>query len=229
MEKILNINYLRCLKSLLHRLPLAILFALTVGIITAITCYYVLPPYDEYTARASAYTHSTNEFGNAAEGVQYAELVKSLTVAERAVENLPYTFLDKYDVYDMIEVSFDNESTYVNSSAVIDIYATSIDSQIAVEVANAVTEAFVTEVLLIAGEDTQISMLDDAAIATVSYEASKQFWIYTGIAAAAALVLVCFVVVLLEILSFKLNSIEDGTLYGKLNIIGVIPDNGDVN
>ena len=226
MERIIQIDYMRCLKALLRKLPLALLVAFAFGIAGAICSYFFLDSNDEYTARASVYTRTTNEYGNAAEGVQYAELAKSLTVAERALEIMGTgATVTKYEVYDMIEVRYDNENAYVNSSAVISLYATHTDPQTAINVINAVAQAFVAEVTYIVKEDTQISVLDQASVAAVTYQAQQQFWMVTGLAALAGFILVCIIVVLREILSLRLNTVADGTLYGKLAIIGVIPDN----
>ena len=219
---------MRCLKALLRKLPLALLVALACAIAGAIASYLLLEPADEYTARASVYTRTTNEYGNAAEGVQYAELAKSLTVAQRALEIMGTSPLNQYEVYDMISVDYDNENAYVNSSAVINLYATYSNPETAVAVVNAVAKAFVAEVTYIVKEDTQISVLDQASAAVITYQAQKQFWIYTGIAALVGFLLVCIIVVLREILSLRLYTAVDGTLYGKLPIIGVIPNHTEV-
>ncbi len=228
MEKIIHIDYMRCLKALIRKLPLAIVIGILAGILGAVACYFVLDGNNAYTARSSVYTHSTNTYGNAAEGVQYAELVKSLTVAERALDIMGNSELSAYDIYDMVTLDYDDESVYVNSSAVINIFATSQDSQLAVEVANAVAEGFVDEVNYIMQETGRLAVLDVALIATTTYNAQQQFWIVTSITAALAFFITCFVVALLEVLSFRLITISDGTLYGKLNIIGVIPNNDEV-
>ncbi len=223
MEKIINIDYMRCLKALIRKLPLAIIIAIAASILSAVACYFVLDHENEYTARASAYT-GTIAYGNAAQGVQYAELAKSLTVAEKALAAIGDTSLDKYDIYDMIYVSYDNESSYVNSSSVINIYAIYTDSQTAINVANEVTKAFVAEVGSIIDESNSISVLDIAATAEMTYDAQEQFILLTAVGGAFAFFLVCFIVVLREILSLRLITVSDGTLYGKLDVIGVIPN-----
>ncbi len=228
MEKIINIDYMRCLKTMLRRLPLALIIGIAVAIVASVIAYFVMDHDNAYTARASAYTGNTSGYGNAAEGVQYAEIAKSLTVAERALNALGNTSLTKYDIYDMIEVEFDNENSYVNSSSVINIYATSSEPQLTIDVANEVTNAFVAEVSEIMNEDHVISVLDLSSGVTLTYNAQSQFFIIVGIAAGASILLVCFISVLLEILSLRLVTVQDATLYGKLNIIGVIPDSSEV-
>ena len=54
--------------------------------------------------------------------------------------------------------------------------------------------------------------------------AQKNILKVVGIFAIGGAVLMCIYLVLREIFSNKLVTVKDGTLYGKINIIGVIPD-----
>jgi len=227
MQQIMNIDYAKCLKIVISKIPLALLIATLGAISCAIVCFYTLEKEDIYSARASVLTRSTNEYGNAAEGVQYAELVKSLTVANRAMRILGERAPSQYEIYDMVSVEFDNSSPYVTSSAVINIHASAKNPADAIAVANAVAQAFVDEVNILIKRDTDISLLDSASVAPRTYNARREMIKYSVIAAAAGLLLVCAIAVIIDILSFRLISVQDGTLFGKLEVIGVIPDNRD--
>ncbi len=223
MEKIIQINYMRCLKAFIRKLPLLIIITMAVGIFSAIVGYFVLEHENLYTARASAYT-VTDELANSAKGVQYAEIAKSLSVAQLALDELGDIGLSKYDIYDMIKVEFDNESAYVNSSSIINIYVSAKDPLLTIQIANAVTKAFVQEVTAIIDESSQIAVLDLATQVDISYNAQDGLAMFILVGCIIGFFITAFITLLPEILSLKIISLSDVSLYGKLEVLGVIPD-----
>jgi len=223
MERIIYIDYARCAKQVLRKLPVALAIALAAGLVAATVCYFALDHDNRYEARSSCYTKTTNEYGNASEGVQYAEFAHSLAVAGKAAESLGEEGLTADAIYGMTRVEYDKSTPYVNSSAVIEIFAESRDPATAMRVANAVAKAFVNEVSSIARQDVAVELLDVATTYAQSYDAVRTLVLYTLLAVAGAFALACFGFALADILSLRLDTVQDGLLYGKLELIGVIP------
>ena len=119
--------------------------------------------------------------------------------------------------------SIDYDESAVIESALLRVNAVGPDKDEVVEVANAVAEAFVIEMSNIT-ENGDARILDKAKFAEKDVNAQKNILKVVGIFAIGGAVLMCIYLVLREIFSNKLVTVKDGTLYGKINIIGVIPD-----
>jgi capsular polysaccharide biosynthesis protein len=223
MERIIYIDYMRCFRQVARKLPIALAVALLAGLAGATAGYFLLSHENRYEARSSVYTSTTNEYGNAAQGVQYADIARSESVALKALALIDDPSLTYRDVFGQIRVEYDKETPYVNSSAVIEIFASARDTRTAMSVANAVAKAFVAEVSGISKEGMAVDVLDIATSADQSYDASRALLACTLIAAALGLVLACAAVWILEALALRLVAVTDGTLYGKLELVGVIP------
>lgn len=228
MEQIVHIDYGKCFKALLRKLPLSLFAAILCGILCAVYSFYFIDRADKYTARSSVLTRSTNEYGSASEGVQYAELVKSLAVADRAMRIIGDNAPSQHEIYEMITVQYDNSTPYVMSSAVINIYAVSTDPAKSITVTNAVAQAFVDEVNALIRRETDVTILDQASVASKTYNARNEMLKTIGIGAAGGFLIVCAIIVLLEILALRMVCVQDATLHGKLEVLGVIPNDTDL-
>ena len=226
--RIIEIDFFRCFKAIFRNIKWVILstFAfLFVGIMVAVLC---LDTENVYDAKASVYSIAYGSYSESADGIQairtYRDIVKSVRVAERAAVLLGDSSLDKYAIYDMIEVEEGEVNDYgiESESSIINIHAKSTNPEDAIRVANAVASAYAMEVTSITNSDS-VQVLDEAYYCEVTYNALKQQIIYTVLITATGMLLAMVVIVLMEIFSTKIVSVEQGSLYGELDIIGVIP------
>ncbi len=226
--RIIEIDFLRCFKAVFRNIKWVILstFAfLFIGIMVAVLC---LDTENVYDAKASVYSIAYGSYADSADGIQairtYRDIVKSVRVAERAAVLLGDSSLDKYAIYDMIEVEQGEVNDYgiESESSIINIHAKSTNPEDAIRVANAVASAYAMEVTSITNSDS-VQVLDEAYYCEVTYNALKQQILYTALITVAGTFLAMAVIVLMEIFSTKIVSVEQGSLYGELDIIGVIP------
>ena len=124
----------------------------------------------------------------------------------------------------MIEVEEGEVNAYgvESESSIINIHAKSTKPEDAIRVANAVASAYAMEVTSITNSDS-VQVLDEAYYCEVTYNALKEQAILVGIVTVAGLLFACVIIVLMEIFSTRIVTVEQGSLYGELEIIGVIP------
>lgn len=225
--RLIEIDFLRCIKSLWEhiRLILAVTaFSLLAG---AILSWFALERENVYEAVSSVYINTDGTAYETAESSQmlvaYIDVIKSLKVAERASILLGNEGMNKYEISEMVNVDYQNNDYATFKSTVIRIRVSSKDSTAAINVANAVAQAFSLEMASITGKN-DVQVLDEANGAVKIYNAKKQLVLVTGLITVGGCILICAMIVLYEIFSFRLNTIKDGTLYGQLDIIGVIPE-----
>lgn len=226
-EKIVEIDIVRCLKAMWkHKgwVVVAGLIGLIAGIFFSVFCVDID---DRYDAVASVYSISYGSYDESAQGIQlmkaYEDVVKSLQVAERATLLLGDGSLDKFQIYEMIEVEdTSTESYYDDSSNVVYIHAYASTPETAVNVVNAVANAFVMEVNTISKNDS-IQVLDEAFEAEKIYNALKKQIIFWMLGLVGGMLLACVTIVVIVIFSDKISSVKDASLYGDLEIIGAIP------
>lgn len=225
--RLIEIDFLRCIKSLWEhiRLILAVTaFSLLAG---AILSWFALERENVYEAVSSVYINADGTAYETAESSQmlvaYIDVIKSLKVAERASILLGNEGMNKYEISEMVNVDYQNNDYATFKSTVIRIRVSSKDSTAAINVANAVAQAFSLEMASITGKN-DVQVLDEANGVVKVYNAKKQLLLVTGLITVGGCILICAVIVLYEIFSFRLNTIKDGTLYGQLDIIGVIPE-----
>ena len=125
----------------------------------------------------------------------YAEIGKSQTVLERANQIMGNRYESTQDILDLVDIDYDESA--VIESALLRVNAVGPDKD---------------------------EVVDKAKFAEKDVNAQKNILKVVGIFAIGGAVLMCIYLVLREIFSNKLVTVKDGTLYGKINIIGVIPD-----
>jgi len=147
----------------------------------------------------------------------YSGLVNSGKIATAAREMLPDSLgVSARQIQSMVRTSFSDTYTmlYITSS--------STDPQVAISVANAVAEAFVSEIGNITGGDT-IRVYDRAISANKSYDGSSEQTRTRVTIPAVCIFLVLVLVVLWALFSDRVKSVSEAEIDGKVNVIGVIP------
>ncbi|MBQ8822020.1 MAG: hypothetical protein IJZ82_05215 [Lachnospiraceae bacterium] len=226
--RIIEIDFLRCFKAIFRNIKWVILSTFAFLFIGVLVAVLYLDTENVYDAKASVYSIAYGSYSDSADGIQairaYRDIVKSVRVAERAAVLLGDSSLDKYAIYDMIEVEEGEVNAYgvESESSIINIHAKSTNPEDAIRVANAVASAYAMEVTSITNSDN-VQVLDEAYYCEVTYNALKQQIIYTAVIAVAGMLLAIVAIVLREIFSTKIVTVEQGSLYGELDIIGVIP------
>lgn len=226
--RIIEIDFVRCFKALLKNLKWIICSTILFFVIGILVAVFYVDTENVYDAKSSVYSIAYGSYSESAEGINairtYSEIVKSLRVSERAALLLGDDSLDKFTIYDMIEVeqALDANGYPEEESAIINIHAYSTNKEDAVRVANAVANAYVMEVTSITLTDS-VQVLDEAYNCELMYNARKQQLIYIAAITAIGILLSCAIIVLHEIFSSRIRSLNQGSLYGELEIIGVIP------
>ena len=227
--RIIEIDFGRCFKALLKNLKWIIYSTILFFVIGVIVAVFFVETKNVYDAKSSVYSIAYGSYSESAEGINaiktYSEIVKSLRVSERAALLLGDDSLDKFTIYDMIEVEgpMINSYGYVDEeSAIINIHAYSTNKEDAVRVANAVANAYVMEVTSITMSNS-VQVLDEAYNCDITYNARKNQLLYLLVITAIGLLLSCTIIILHEVLSSRIRSLKQGSLYGELEIIGVIP------
>lgn len=228
-NRVIEIDFVRCFKALLKNIKWIIASAVLFLLIGILVALFYVDSDNVYDAKSSVYSIAYGSYSESAEGINairtYSEIVKSLRVSERAALLLGDDSLDKFTIYDMIEVeepSLDANGYPEEESAIINIHAYSTNQEDAVRVANAVANAYVMEVTSITLTDS-VQVLDEAYYCGLTYNARKQQLIYAAVITLIGIVLSCAIIVLHEIFSSRIASLKQGSLYGELDIIGVIP------
>jgi len=214
-EKTLKIDIGRCIKAMLKRWYLII----AVGLVCGMVMYalkYDTPQY--YSATASVYSSASGSYTETAQVIYamqlYSEIIDSYKLAERAASIVNDSKVSASTVRAMTTAS------YKEDSPVIFITAQSADPTIVVPVANALAQSLVIEVQSMTGSQA-IQVLDQAMIISTTGRGVATKVIIAFIAGA---VLTAAVLAFIEIISDRVYRIEDAELDGKLEVIGIIPD-----
>lgn len=217
----MKINIKRCFYELWKKkklIALIVLLSFLVGI-------YMMLDVEEignYSATASAYSmlNYGSEEGAASSsqktGIdEFSEVVGSSNVAKRAVAMLDIDWITEENIQSMYNISTSGNFLYVSTY--------SNDKNIAVNVANAVAEAFVVEYKNLTGlENVQVFEKADHATYYSGDATNRKLTliIYTGV----GFFLVCVIVVLRTIFSAKVQDYGECTLDGTIELLGVIPE-----
>jgi capsular polysaccharide biosynthesis protein len=180
------------------------------------------PINNTYAATATVYSATYGSYEQSLKGAVamngYVDLITSNKVCERALELIDNDSLDAKKVQAMISVSDESDS----ESAVRSITASSKDYELAIHVANAVAESFAVEVGNIAGEST-IRVLDEATTYQIDVNGKQQQWLIRLLFMAAGFLLTGTIIYVTEFFSNKLNIIEQCSLDGTIDILGIVP------
>ena len=181
--------------------------------------YNVKP--DKYRAYSNVYSVSFGSYTDSVEGVYvlqtYSDIINSRKVANRAAMIIGDDSLDGEKIKSMITYS------YSEQSPVYYIYATTTDPQLSMTIANAVAKAFVIEMNNIMGEDNA-QILDEAYDYEQVFNGRKDQIKNILIITLLGTLLCLFVIIMISFFSNKVESVNDVTLNGEIEILGVIPN-----
>ena len=215
MNKVIKIDIGRIFKALLMKWYLMVIAGLLLG---GIFYFWRESKTQTFTASASLYSAA---YGSVSETTQvakimqsYASVIASNKITERAASILGDNTITGSYIRSIIGVSFSDNSPIIYISA----NDTSVNR--AIMIANAVAEAFIIEAQNLTGSEG-VRILDKA---TTGYELSKGTKKYTALGFLGGVLFVAVMIALFEIFSDRVYRVEDAELDGKLEIIGVIPD-----
>ncbi len=216
MERIIEIDFAHCFKEVFRKW-LALLLAAIFGAIIGWGYFAAfLGQENLYMATASV---SCINIEDVSVVPFYAEIAKTTNVANRAADLLGNS-CSANDIISMVSVQY--EDNIDSGIPIIEIQATSTDQDQIVRVSNAVADAFITEIQSLTNTESA-RKLGNTSVISMVYSAKKtMFYCIVGVAVICALLLAAFIFIR-AMLAFKLETIRDGILDGKLKLLGVIP------
>lgn len=174
-----------------------------------------------YSASCTLYCPVNGNYSETNSAIQiissYATLVKSQKVAERAISILGNTELTYKDVQAMTSYSTSN------SSINLTIFTTSYDEDEAVQVANAVSNAFVEEMRNMTGMDV-VQILSAADKATLAQNGIIELWKRRLSFFVVGFAIMALLIFIYELFSDKVRSIDQCLITEEDAVIGVIPE-----
>lgn len=219
MADIIDIEDFRLAIAALWKRKILIVLVTLIGFFS---CYLITVNVTDsqvYCATASVFCATYGSYQLSATDVRtmvnYSDFISSRKVCEYASSLLNDTAVTADQIQKMIMLSLSD------NSYVMRISAASESPKLAMNVANAVAEAFVTEVSNITGNDS-IQILDEADRYIVSKENDilKKQLLFTG----AAFFMVCAIIVLKELFSNKVRSLPQCLKFVMEDeILGIIP------
>ncbi len=230
-RRIVNIDFRRCAIGL-WKSRFFILLLMAVGMAAGIlAAVFVVPKDNEYTATASIYCVAYGSYADSANGMEamrtYSEIIKSRRVAEHAAMLIADPDITDVDVFNQIEVDplVVQGATYVynTNSSILTMHATCEKEHYAVSIVNAVADAFVQEVNTISDTEA-IQVLDYAYDGELTYNAMLSCFLAVLAGTVAGMILGCLIILALVIFTDRVISVDDAGLYGKLKVIGIIPE-----
>ncbi len=223
-NRVTEIDLYKIRKGLKKSYKLILVFCLVFLLLGIVISTFFIKQSDEYKATSSVYSIVYGSISDSTTSLhamlQYSDIVKSNKVAERAAMILGDPSISKNDIYKMIYTSSDSDT--LKSSSKLYINAVATDKSVAIKVANAVADAFVLEISSMTGEN-DIQTLDKADDAVRSYSVFQTKIKIIFLMSVSGLLCAILYVGARETLSHKMYSPKDATLYGELDIIGVIP------
>ncbi len=228
-ENEMEIDVGRCFRALLKKwwfvAAMAVLFGLAGLALT-------LEKQDDiYEATSSVYGMSAESYSYTQVGVSamndYADIATSMKVCERAALLMGSANVTGEDIKKVTTVSTGKESatttTALNAdSTILTIKCQSNNPVEAMEMSQAVAEAFVMEMENILGTDI-VRLLDKPYAYSVAFDATQNQWKIRIIAFLFGGVFAAAIIVFGEIFDSKTRTIRECTMGEQLPIIGVIP------
>lgn len=230
IKRIIEIDLYRYIKGLLNGKKVIFLWTLIIGLIGAMAAFFLIEENNEYDATATVYSIAYGSYSESEQAGyavrKYSDIIKSYKVAERATLLLADKSVSKEDIYNMIYVEpLVIEGTtylYETTSSVIRIHAVSQKQNMAMQVVNAVADAFVMEVNSLSDvEATQV--LDYAYDTEISFNADQTKLVVFIAGIVVGFLLGCLIILYRIIFTDKIVSVNEASIHGELEIVGVIP------
>ena len=231
-NKVISIDFEYIGLFLKRRIIWIILAAVIAFPAGAAVAYYGLEVTDNFRATATVYSFTEGGSDQTMLGITalqtYSETIKSKKIARKAHELLGYSALTENDIYNMLSTEpryFTNGASYYeNDLVVIPVYADSENITDSIAVANAAADAFVEEINHLLGTET-VRVLDYANTAEQTEYGTVLILLISAGSSVAAVLLVLMLLILIPILSLRVRTMKDLSLYGQITVLGVLPDN----
>lgn len=174
-----------------------------------------------YRADATVYSATTGSYQQSVNGTNamkdYVDIVTSNKVCERALMMINSDSVNVELIQSMVSARFNNDSNILN------VYGYSSNPEMAIQVANAIAEAYVVEMRGISGNEG-IKMLDEADKVVISENGKANLAKKRILFVMAGFVVSCLVIVVRELFSDKVKSINQCISDSENEILGVIPN-----
>lgn len=228
-ENEMEIDVGRCFRALLKKWWFMATMAVLFGIVgLALT----LDKKDDiYEAKSTVYGMSTESYSYTQVGVSamndYVDIATSMKVCERAVLLMGSANVTGEDVQKATKISLgikDNTSstTVKTDSAIMTITCESNNPVEAMEMAQAVAEAFVMEMENILGDEA-VRILDKPYTYKLAFDATQNQWITRLVVFLFGGVFAAAIIVFGEIFDTKARTIRECSMGEEIPVIGVIP------
>lgn len=193
------------------------LITFLVGIIFTITADST----NTYSAMSSVYGAIYGSYEESSDAtsamLSYADVLTTKKVCERAESILGNANITANDIQSMIS------SQYSSDSIILKIWANADDPETAINVANAVGEAFVIEMKNILGSDA-VQMLDYADKYYIAKNGVKSLWMLRIVFGLVGLAGSCIVLFAMELFSDKLKSVEQCVFDEEDVVLAILPE-----
>lgn len=227
-ENELEIDLGRCFRALLKKWWLMAVMAVLFGI--AGLALTLEKEDDIYSATSSVYVMSTESYSLTQVGITamnaYADVATSMKVCERAALLMGSENVTGEEIMKATSVSTGEEtavSSYIQqNSTILTISCQSGNPVEAMEMAQAVAEAFVMEMENITGTDA-VRLLDKPYAYETVYDATQHQWMIRIVTFLFGGVFAAAIIVFGEIFDTKARTIRECTMGGELPVIGIIP------
>lgn len=227
-ENEMEIDVGRCIRAVVKKWWFIALMAVLFGIVgIAMTLENGT---DQYGASSSVYSVSAGSYKDSQTGTSamndYADIATSMKVCERAALLMGNPDITGKLIMNSTNVTMPGGSTSGYSqidSALMKITSYATDPVVAMEMSQAVAEAFIIEMQNLLGTD-DVQLLDKPYNYFVAYDATQNQWKIRIVAVLAGAVMAMAMIVITEIFDTKTRSIRECSLREELPIIGVIPE-----
>lgn len=187
---------------------------------------------DIYSATSSVYVISAESYSQTQLGITamnaYADIATSMKVCERAALLMGTENVTGEEIKDAVTVSVGKENkeavvSLKTDSTIMNIKCDSTNPVEAMEMAQAVAEAFVMEMENITGMDA-VRLLDKPYSYEMIYDATQHQWLIRIVSFLLGSVFAAVIIVFAELFDSKAKTIRECTMRDELPVIGVIPE-----
>ena len=227
-ENEMEIDLGRCFRALVKKWWFMAVMAVLFGI--AGLALTLEKEEDIYSATSSVYVMSAESYSQTQVGITamnaYADIATSMKVCERAALLMGAENVTGEKIMAATTVSAGEESAtsvYVQkNSTVMTVTCESNNPVEAMEMAQAVAEAFVMEMENVTGTDA-VRMLDKPHAYKMTFDATQHQWMIRIVAFLFGAVFAAAIIVFTEVFDAKARTIRECTMKDELPVIGVIP------
>ncbi len=212
-----QINFTKMIDALFRRKVVIVIVTIITG---GLSVFYTSgTSANVYQGVSSIYAAAEDSYLESKEGMNiiadYVDIIRSYKVAEHAARLIDET-IDPEVIQSTLSVTTNENSN------IITVAARYPDSEMAVKISNAVSQAFVEQAnLLTINESVQV--LDEAREAILISSGGQQALFTAVIITGGAFAVTCGVFMLLALFSNKVAYKNEATLDGKYELLGVIP------